>query len=116
MIGDMASPGTRTAVVGVEPTDEPFPFATYVAIASARDHLGPVRVLARHLPYGVWWDRLRPSIELVRPPDGTDPASVAVGDELPVAGVWLAAGEHVEPDQAHYADAAATYRTGDGLF
>jgi hypothetical protein len=120
MIGDMASTGTRTAVVGVERTDEPFPFATYVAIASAREQLGPVQVQARHLPYGVWWDRLRPTVELVRPPAGTDPdatdSDATEDGTLPLTGVWQADGRRLGPDDAAYPAAAAAYRTGNGLF
>ncbi len=130
MIGDVGNDARRQAVVGTRRTDEPFPFATYVALASARDHLGPVQVHARHLPYGVWWDRLRPTIELVRPddagaPDETESAAPHDGsgggvpggpDRLPVDGVWTAEGRFVAVDDDAYAPAAAGYRTGDGLF
>jgi hypothetical protein len=99
------------AVVGTEPTDEPFPFLAYVAIASARAYLGPVVVHANHLPYGVWWDRLRPTIELVR--QGEVPA-----DTLPLNGIWVDGGHFLPADTEAeaYASAAATYRTGQGLF
>jgi hypothetical protein len=114
MIGDVASIETPTAEVGTTRTDEPFPFASYVALASARDHLGPVTVVARHLPYGVWWDRLRPTIELVRPAsdaDGRDPAP-----NLPLDVVWRADGVCVTHDDPDYPTDAGAYRTGDGLF
>ncbi len=126
MIGDMGQDARRAemagvAVVGTERTDEPFPFTTYVALASARDHLGAVTVRARHLPYGVWWDRLRPTIELTRPSD--DPG--AHGDDfdhqtgaplLPLDGMWDDEGQFVASDDARYASAAAAYRGGNGLF
>ena len=116
MIGDMGHDAMRTAVLGTKRTDEPFPFTTYVALASARDHLGPVVVRARHLPYGVWWDRLRPTIELTRPADGhadDDPAATPL---LPLDGLWDDQGHFVAADDDAYASAAAAYRTGNGLF
>jgi hypothetical protein len=113
MIGDMAHDATRTAVLGTERTDEPFPFATYVALASARDHMGPVAVQARHLPYGVWWDRLRPTIELIRPSGDDQPVAT---DLLPLDGLWDDHGRFLGPDDDGYDSAAATYRTGNGLF
>jgi hypothetical protein len=124
MIGDMGQDATRTAVVGTERTDEPFPFTTYVALASARDHLGAVTVRARHLPYGVWWDRLRPTVELTRPTadpvhddevDGDD-GGLAQAQLLPLDGLWDDDGRFVAPDDAGYTSAAAAYRTGNGLF
>ncbi len=104
-------------MVGTERTDEPFPFTTYVALASARDHLGPVAVRARHLPYGVWWDRLRPTIELDQ--STGDPGAdddLAGGHLLPLDGLWDEDGRFVTCDDAAYAPAAAAYRTGNGLF
>ena len=116
MIGDMGHNATRTARLGVDRTDEPFAFATYVALASARDHLGPVTVHARHLPYGVWWDRLRPTIELVRPGADGDPAGAVDPDPLPLQGLWDDQGGFVAVDDERYGSAAAAYRTGNGLF
>jgi hypothetical protein len=109
MIRQMRSTGARVAVVGTNPSDEPFPFTSYVAIASARDHLGPVVVHADHLPYGVWWDRLRPTIELAR--DGDPP-----GETLPLNGLWTSEGQLISTDDEAYPLAVAAYRTGDGLF
>src|ERR1700722_5505626 len=107
MIREMQIAAGVVAVVGREPTDEPFPFPTYVAIASARECLGPVAVYAEYLPYGVWWDRLRPTTELVRQGDvPTDP--------LPLNGIWVEGGHFVPADSDAYAPAAATYRTGQG--
>jgi len=105
---------TPTAEVGTTRTDEPFPFASYVAIASARDHVGPVTVVARHLPYGVWWDRLRPTVALVRPgsgPEGGDPHP-----NLPLDVVWRADGACIAAGHPDYPTEAGAYRTGDGLF
>lgn len=108
MVGDVRG-AAGMAVVGQELTDEPFPFASYVAIASARDHLGPVQVHARYLPYGVWWDRLRPTVALVR--DGEPP-----DERLPIEGVWVGPGRFVTRKDPCYAEVAAAYFVGDGLF
>lgn len=112
MIGDVDCDERRTAVVGTEPTDEPFGFTAYAAIASARDRLGPVVVQAHHLPYGVWWDRLRPTVALRRQPVEPDGA----GQLLPLDGLWDAGGAFVSTDDDRYPELAAAYRTGDGLF
>jgi hypothetical protein len=100
---------TVTAVVGASPTDEPFPFASYAALASARDHRGGVVVYARYLPYGVWWDRLRPTVRLVR--DDAPP-----GELVPLAGVWAGPDRFVSPSDPSYDDVVSRYRSGDGLF
>jgi hypothetical protein len=102
---------TGEAVVGSEPTDEPFPFTVYAALASARDCCGPVVVHARHLPYGVWWDRLRPTVELVRGPGGPPPDG-----QLPLDGVWAGPNRFVTLDDPNYDDLVAPYRAGRGLF
>jgi hypothetical protein len=109
MIREMVNAAGFVAVVGTERTDVPFPFAVYVALASARDHLGPVTIHARHLPYGVWWDRLRPTIELVRDGDVS-------GDVLPLNGLWNRGGCFIPGDAEPYASAASAYRSGGGLF
>ena len=64
-------------------------------------------VLARHLPYGVWWDRLRPSVQLVR--DG-EPSV----EPLPLNGVWVDPTTFVPLDDPRYEDSAAPYRAGCG--
>jgi hypothetical protein len=94
---------TLTAVVGTEPSDEPFSFGTYVAIESARAVFGAVRVHAVHLPYGFWWDTLRPSVELVR----TGEAGV---DPLPLGGVWTTTEDFVVETDPCFDGAAAAYR------
>jgi hypothetical protein len=109
MIREMHDTARVVAVVGTEPSDVPFPFTYYAAIASARDHLGPIVVQAEHLPYGVWWDRLRPTIELTR--DGE-----LTGSPLPLDGVWCRDGRFISSDDAAYAESVSCYRTGDGLF
>ena len=109
MIREMQNAAGVVAVVGTEPTDEPFGFTAYAAIASARDHLGPVVVHARHLPYGVWWDRLRSTVELVRQGPVPD-------HPLDLGGIWCDGGRFIAAGSEHYAAAAAPYRCGDGLF
>ena len=109
MIREMPDTARVVAVVGTEPSDAPFPFTSYAAIASARDHLGPIVVQAQHLPYGVWWDRLRPTIELTR-------SGEIIGSPLPLNGGWSSDGRFIPSDDAAYADGVTCYRTGDGLF
>lgn len=109
MIRDVVTVRGVVAVVGREPSDAPFPFGEYVAICSARDNLGPVVLHARHLPYGVWWDRLRPTVELVR--EGSVSEEV-----LPLDGAWNAEGWFVPSDDPAYTAIAASYDSGDGLF
>ena len=92
------------AVVGMEPTDEPFSFGDFVAIASARGLFGPVVVHAAHLPYGFWWDTLRTGVELIR-------TGEPVSDPLPLGGLWAPAEEFIEETDARFYGAAAIYRT-----
>ena len=109
MIREMHDTARVIAVLGTEPSDAPFPFTSYAAIASARDHLGPIVVQAQHLPYGVWWDRLRPTIELTR--DGE-----ITGSPLSLNGVWCRDGRFIPSDDPAYAEGVSCYRIGDGLF
>lgn len=105
----MHSAAGRLAVVGTDRSNEPFPFTSYAAIASARDHLGPVVVLAPHLPYGVWWDRLRPTIDLIR-------RGEASRNQLPLDGIWCEDGRFIPAAEDGYAGAAAAYRASGDLF
>ena len=105
----MVNPACCVAVVGTERSDAPFPFESYAAIASARDHLAPVTVHAEHLPYGVWWDRLRPTVTLAREP-------YAGGDTLPLDGAWGPDRRFLPRGSEEYDELASTYRVGDGLF
>lgn len=52
----------------MKPQHEPFALMHYLAVRSAMDHLRPDRVLVHcgELPFGVYWDLIRPEIELVR--------------------------------------------------
>jgi hypothetical protein len=93
------------AVVGREQSDEPFPFASFAALASACRHRGDVAVLAAHLPYGVWWDLLRPTVELRRDGDPPD-------DPLPLDGVWEGPDRFVSLHDGGYDEVVAPYRCG----
>ena len=75
----------RVVLIDGLEVDEPFPFAWYAAIASARAAFGPVSVVASRLPYGYWWDRLRGRVRLVG--EGELPAGA---ERLPLDVVWLA--------------------------
>jgi hypothetical protein len=97
------NPSAPWAVVGGQATDEPFSFAHYAAIESARQVFGSVHVHAVHLPYGFWWDTLRSNIELVR--DGEPPR-----DPLSLDGAWIAAAEFVLRDDPRYEGAVEPLR------
>jgi Glycosyltransferase sugar-binding region containing DXD motif len=54
-------------VFGLKPQTEPFHLIHYLAIESCRRQLGPDTIYLhhRHLPFGLWWDRIRPHLTLV---------------------------------------------------
>jgi hypothetical protein len=87
------------------PTGAPFPFEWYAAIASARDKLGPLHVYCGELHYGLWWDLLRPSVELAR--TGTPPCGV---ERLPLDAIWLESGTLVRSGEAGWGEALECYR------
>jgi hypothetical protein len=60
-------------VYGFKPQSEPFHLLHYVAIASCVRVLAPERIYFHyhHLPFGSWWDLIRPALTLVR----ADPAA-----------------------------------------
>jgi glycosyltransferase involved in cell wall biosynthesis len=53
-------------VFGLKPQDEPFHFMHYVSLESCRRVLQPERIYFHHkdLPWGTWWDRIRPHLTL----------------------------------------------------
>jgi len=55
-------------VFGLRPQDEPFHLVHYLAIASCRAVLQPdeIRVHCHHLPYGFYWDLVRPDVVVER--------------------------------------------------
>jgi hypothetical protein len=86
----------------IQDSDRPFPFEAYVAIASYVRHHGQCQVQVDALPYGMWWQELRPDIDLVVGPIN--------GPTDDLTGVWMADGEWIEADHEGYATAAAPYR------
>ena len=85
----------------VDDPDRPFRFSAYVAIASYIRHHERCSVRATVLPYGMWWQQLRPDIDLtIGPIDG--PA-----DEPD--GVWIAPGKWISADHHDYLGQAADY-------
>jgi glycosyltransferase involved in cell wall biosynthesis len=54
-------------VFGLEEQREPFHFLRYVSIESCRRVLEPerIRLHCTHLPWGPWWERIRPHVEIV---------------------------------------------------
>jgi glycosyltransferase involved in cell wall biosynthesis len=55
-------------VFGLREQDEPFHFLHYVSLESCRRVLEPEAMYFhhKHLPWGPWWDRIRPYLTLVR--------------------------------------------------
>ena len=55
-------------VYGLRPQDGPFPLLHYLAIASALEVLDPDRIIVHtgEIPYGFYWDLIRPHIEVLR--------------------------------------------------
>ena len=55
-------------VYGLEPQTEPFHLLHYIAVASCLRVLAPERVYFHyhHLPFGSWWDLIRPELTLMR--------------------------------------------------
>lgn len=86
--------------------DRPFPYETYVAIASYVRHHGRCQVHVTALPYGMWWRELRADVDLIVAPL-EDPARARAQDP---AGIWEGPNEWIAVDDDRYATAAAPYR------
>jgi Glycosyltransferase sugar-binding region containing DXD motif len=71
-------------VFGLEPQTEPFHLVHYLAIESCRQQLAPERIYLhhRHLPYGLWWDRIRPQLTLVEVDEVPEVSAATYRDEL----------------------------------
>jgi len=82
--------------------DRPFPFDQYLAIASAVRHHAGCTVWVSSLPYGMWWQQLRPHIQLRR--DEAPDRAIA-----PPAGAWVSAHAWLPPDHPGYAAVASAY-------
>jgi hypothetical protein len=54
-------------VFGLREQDEPFHFLHYVSLESCRRVLEPEAIYFhhKHLPWGPWWERIRPHLTLV---------------------------------------------------
>jgi len=97
--------------IPIDDPDRPFPFSVFVAIASYCRHHGPCTVRVASLPYGMWWQQLRPNINLVV---GSFDSPVDDLTEL-LNGVWKAPGEWVPPEDSGYETAVAPYRVASWL-
>jgi hypothetical protein len=62
----MTGPRTFHFVFGLKAQNAPFHLAHYLALASCIRHHDDARVVMHHgeVPYGPWWDRIRPHLEL----------------------------------------------------
>jgi hypothetical protein len=71
-------------VFGLTPQTEPFHLVHYLAIESCRRVLEPERILLHHkwLPYGVYWDLIRPSLTLVEVDEAPEVLAADYDDHL----------------------------------
>jgi hypothetical protein len=71
-------------VFGLRPQTEPFHLVHYVAIESCRRVLAPKRILLHYkwLPYGVYWDLIRPHLTLVPVDEAAEVLAVDYDDGL----------------------------------
>ena len=71
-------------VFGLKPQTEPFHLVHYLAIESCRQQLAPDTIYLhhRHLPYGLWWDRIRPHLTLVEVAEVPEVAAAGYDDTL----------------------------------
>ena len=71
-------------VFGLAPQTEPFHLVHYLAIESCRRMLAPERILFHHkwLPYGVYWDVIRPHLTLVHADEAAAVLAATYEDNL----------------------------------
>src|SRR4051812_12688720 len=64
----MRVPRLAHFVYGLRPQTQPFHLVHYLAVESCRRVLRPDEILfhTHHLPYGMYWDLIRPALTLVR--------------------------------------------------
>ncbi len=69
-------PSIAHFIFGLRPQEEPFHLLHYLAIASCRDVVQPdeIRLHLHHLPYGIYWDLVRPlvTVERIQPVEEVD--------------------------------------------
>jgi Glycosyl transferase family 2 len=94
---------TGAIAISSRPDEMPFPFSAFSAVRSASEHRGVHLVYIEQLPYGYWWDRLRPTIELAY---GSVPEHFEQFDDMRV---WLAGGGSVAPHESGFDDALQRY-------
>ena len=71
-------------VFGLRPQSEPFHLVHYLAIESCRRMLRPtaIQMHHKHLPWGLWWDRIRPHLTLVEVDEAPEVRSATYDDRL----------------------------------
>jgi len=72
-------------VFGLRPQTEPFHLVHYLAIESCRRVLAPERIYLHYkwLPYGVYWDLIRPALTLVEADETPEVLAAPYGDSVP---------------------------------
>ncbi len=71
-------------VFGLRPQLQPFHVLHYIALESCRRILRPEKIFLHyhHLPFGVYWDTIRPHLELVRVDPATEVLRADYDDKL----------------------------------
>lgn len=77
-------PRTAHFVFGLKPQTEPFHLVHYLAIESCRRVLAPDKILLHHrwLPYGVYWDQIRPALTLVDAEQASEVVTASYDERL----------------------------------
>ncbi len=94
----------RWYLVGDADPDRPFGIDDYITIASDIVHHGRCDVWAASLPYGMWWQELRPQVELHR-----DVTRTPDSEPAELQGVWIAAEEFIGQSHPDYQRHARRY-------
>src|SRR5258708_2711819 len=73
----MRVPRIAHFVYGLRPQTEPFHLVHYLAIESCRQVVRPDEILfhCKHVPYGVFWDEIRPQVTLMRVDEAAEVSS-----------------------------------------
>jgi glycosyl transferase-like sugar-binding protein len=77
-------PRTAHFVFGLRPQTEPFHLVHYLAVESCRRVLQPTSIMLHHkwLPYGVFWDLIRPHVTLVEADEASEVLAADYDDTL----------------------------------
>jgi hypothetical protein len=80
----MRVPRLAHFVYGLRPQTEPFHVVHYLAIESCRRVVRPERIFfhCKHVPYGVFWDEIRPRVTIVRVDDAPEVTATPYDEDV----------------------------------